>query len=146
MIFWDLHSIVHIPVSDEDPIRFYHASLRDFLMNRHRSGNLYIDGSKAHTLLLKMCFQTLAVFHGGSTRGRTAIALFYSVDHWATHYGYGHKLDPSTLDNVLEEYDLETWLPLSNSVSATAFLLWWNHFMFLRDRFHSRVSVFIYLV
>ena len=146
MIFWDLHSIVHIPVSDHSPIRFYHASLRDFLMDRHRSGNLYIDGSKAHSFLLKMCIQTLTDLHGGSTGIRTYIASQYSMDHWETHYGYGHKLDPSTFDKVLEEYDLETWLPLSNSASATAFLLWWNHFVFLRDRFHSRVSVFIYLV
>ena len=70
MIFWDLHSIVHIPFSDKNPIRFYHASLRDFLMDRHRSGNLYIDGSKAHSFLLKTYIQTLTDFYGRTTRRR----------------------------------------------------------------------------
>ena len=33
IIFWDLHSIIDIPVSDKKPIHFYHASLQDFLMD-----------------------------------------------------------------------------------------------------------------
>jgi hypothetical protein len=146
MIFWDLHSIVHIPVSDKKPIRFYHASLRDFLMDRHRSRNLYIDGSKAHSFLLNLCIQTLTDFHGGSTREKTAVALQYSMDYWVTHYNYGDKLDPGILDKVLEEYNPETWLPLDSSADAAAFISWWNDFALLRDRFHSRVSVLIYLV
>ena len=146
MIFWDLHSIVRIPVSHKSSIHFYHASLRDFLMDRHRSRNLSIDGSKAHSFLLKMCIQTLADFHGGSTWKGSSVALQYSMDHWSTHCNYGDELDPGALDKVLEEYDLERWLPLSNSASTTAFLLWWNHFVLLPDRFHSRVSVYIYLI
>ena len=145
MIFWDLHSIVHIPVSDKDPIRFHHASLRDFLMDRHRSRNLYIDGVKAQSFLLRMCIQTLADFHGGSTRERTAkVALEYSRDYWATHYNYGDKLDPGALDKVLEEYDPETWLPLDDLANILAFIPYqWNDLALLRDRLHSRVSVFI---
>ena len=144
MVFWDLHSIVHIPVSDKDPIHFYHASLRDFLMDRHRSCNLYTDGFKAHSFLLKMCIQTLTDFHGGSTPA--VVALQYSRDYWATHYNYGDKLDPGILDKVLEEYNPEILLPLDSSAHAPAFISWWNNFVLLRDRFHSRVSVFIYLV
>ena len=136
MIFWDLHSIVHIPVSDKNPIHFYHASLRDFLMNRHRSGDLYIEGSKAHSFLLKMCIQTLTDSHGGSTRERTAVALQYSRRYWVNHFYRGDKLDPGALDKVLEEYHPETW-------DVTAFLSWWNKFMLLPNRL---VSVFIYLV
>ena len=146
IIFWDLHSIVHIPVSDNDSIHFYHASLRDFLMDRHRSHNLYIDGSKAHSFLLKMCIRTLIDFHGGCTWERIAVALKYSMNYWTTHYDYGDKLDPGTLDKVLEKYDLETWLPLDSSASFDAFISWWNDFALMRGRFHSRVSVFLYLV
>jgi len=146
MIFWDLHSIVHIPVFDTSPIHFYHASLRDFLMDRHRSRNLYIDRVKAHSLLLKMCIQTLTDFHGGSARERTTGALLYSRNYWVTHYNYGDKLDPGILDKVLEEHNPETWLPLDSSSDATSFTSWWNDFALLRDRFHSRVSVFIYLI
>ena len=146
MIFWDLHSIIHIPVSDKHPIHFYHASLRDFLMDRHRSGDLYIDGFKTHSFLLKICIQTLTNFHGGSTRERTAVALQYSMSYWVIHFYGGDKLDPGALDNVLEEYHPETWLPLDSSTDNTAFLSWWNHFALLWARLHSRVSVFSYLV
>ena len=147
MVFWDLHSIVHIPVSDKDPIHFYHASLRDFLMDRHRSRNLYIDGSKAHCFLLKMCFQTLDDFHGGSTRKGTVVALKYSRHYWVTHYNHGDKLDPGALDKVLEEYNPDKWLPLDISADVTAFIsCQWNDFALLWDCLHSRVSVLIYLV
>ena len=116
-------------------------------MDRHRSRNLYIDGSKAHSFLLKMCIQTLIDFHGGCTQERTAVALKYSMNYWKTHSNdYGDKLDPGTLDKVLEEYDLETWLPLDSSASFDAFISWWNDFALMRGRFHSRVSLFLYLV
>ena len=146
LIFWDLHSIVRIPVSDKLPIHFYHASLRDFLMDRHRSRDLYIDGSKAHSFLLKLCIQTLTDFHCGFTQERTAVAWQYSRRYWVTHYNYGDNLDPGALDKVLEEYDPETWLSLAYSTTSTAFISWWNDFALLWDRVHSRVSVFIYLV
>ena len=143
IIFWDLHSIVDIPVSDNDPIRLYHASFRDFLVDRHRSHNLYIDSSQAHSFLLEMCIRTLTDFHGGCTQKRTVVALKYSTNYWVTHYDYGDKLDPGTLDRVLEKYDPETWLPLT---PFDAFISWWNGFSPMRGRLHSRVSVLIYLV
>jgi len=145
-IFWDLHSIIHIPVFDTSPIHFYHVSLWDFLMDWCRSCNLYIDGVKAHSLLLKMCIQTLTDFHGGSTWERTTGALLYSRNYWVTHYNYGDTLDPGILDKVLEEHNPETWLPLDSLSDATSFTSWWNGFALLWDRFHGRVSVFIYLV
>ena len=142
MIFWDLHSILHIPVSVKNPIYFYHASFRDFLMDRHRSGNLYIDGSKAHSLLLEMCILTLADFHDEFTQERTVVALEYSRDNWVTHYNYGDKLDPGALDEILGACNPETWLPLDSSADAIAFRLWRNNFTLLPDRFHVKVSVF----
>ncbi|EDR06986.1 uncharacterized protein LACBIDRAFT_328394 [Laccaria bicolor S238N-H82] len=129
MTFWDLHSIVHIPVSDKNPIHFYHASLRDFLMDR------------PHTLLLRMCLQTLTDFHGGSNGKRTAVALDYTKEHWLTHYICGDQLDPGPVDKVLEEYDPEILLPFKDSSdNVVGFISWWDGFRLLRDRFHSRCS------
>ena len=145
MIFWDLHSIVHIPVSHHNPIHFYHASLRDFLMDRHRSHNLHIDKFQTHCFLFKRCIEILTDFHGGSARKITANAWWYSRDYWISHFDYGVKLDPFILDKVLEVYDPGTWLPLDNSADATAFISWWNAFVLLRE-FHRRVSVFVCLV
>ena len=110
-------------------------------MDRHRSRDLYIDGSKAHSFLLKLCIQTLTDFHGGSTQERTAVALQYSRNFWVTHYNYSDKLDPGALDKVLEEYDPEMLLPLAYSTSVNALISWWNNFALLQDHLHSRVSV-----
>ena len=117
VIFWDLHSIIHIPVSDQDPIRFYHASLWDFLMDRHRSRDLYIEGSKAHSFLLRGCIQTLADSYGGSTLERTAVALPYS-GCWKIHYDFGDKLDCNGGFNPL------SWIQLLFSLWYTFHLLY----------------------
>ena len=85
IIFWDLHSIIHIPVCQKDPIYFYHASFRDFLTDRHRSGSLYVDEFKARSFLLKLCIQTLSDFYGRSTQKITPIALQYSRIAWQSH-------------------------------------------------------------
>ena len=99
-------------------------------------------GFKVHSLL-KMCFQTLTDFHAGSIRERTVIALQYSRSNLTTHYNDGHRLNPGISDEVLEEYD---WLPLNCLAEDSAFISWWNDFALLRDRFHGRVSIFVYLV
>ena len=72
-----------------------------------------------------------------------AVALPYSK-YWVTHYDYGDKLDPGSLDEVLEECDPETWLLLVSSVNVTAFTSWWNDFALLQDHLHSQVSIFVY--
>jgi NACHT domain len=52
----DLHSILHVPDSAEQgPIRILHASLGDFLFDRSRSGELFIDTERVHTELGQCC-------------------------------------------------------------------------------------------
>ena len=141
IIFWDLHSIVHVPVSHDRPINFYHASFRDFLLDRHRAGNLFVDACAVHQLLLKMCIQALSA-RSRKRRTRTNSIEQYSTQHWLTHYLRGDDLNPGFLDKILEKSNLEIWLPkLRKSDSVSDFVSWWDDFAAVRGRFHSRVSV-----
>ena len=141
VMFWDLHSIIHIPLCQMDPIYFYHASFQDFLMDRHRLGSFYIDEFKAHSFLLKLCIQTLSDFYGRSTQKITAIALQYSRTTWQSHCELdGFDLDYGFLASILGQFNLETWLPLDSSAEATAFLMWWHDFAPFQENLHVQVS------
>jgi hypothetical protein len=142
VMFWDLHSIIHIPDCQKDPIRFYHASFRDFLTDRHRSGSLYVDEVEARTFLLKLCIQTLSDFYGGSTRERTDIAVQYSRTAWQSLCELdGFDLDYDFLARVLRQFNPKTWLPLDGSAEASAFIMWWHDFAPFQENLHAQVSV-----
>jgi hypothetical protein len=49
MLLSELHSIIFVPPEDE--LRFFHASLRDFLLDRSRSKDLFLDQGAAYTKL-----------------------------------------------------------------------------------------------
>jgi hypothetical protein len=56
MILTDLHSIIYVPppgkeISEESELRFFHASLPDFLLDRSRSMDLFLDQGIAYAKL-----------------------------------------------------------------------------------------------
>jgi len=51
LLLVDLHSIIRVPESDTDEIRILHASFRDYLLDRSRSGPFFIDLSEAYAKL-----------------------------------------------------------------------------------------------
>ena len=95
--FWDLHSIIHVPASETDSIRFYHASFRDYLVDHHRSKDLYIDEHLAQSFLLTLCMRQLC----NPTRSP---AMDYSWKSWTNHYKRGDSLKPGSLDTLLENF------------------------------------------
>ncbi|KAF8799040.1 hypothetical protein BYT27DRAFT_7202813 [Phlegmacium glaucopus] len=63
IILADLHSAIFVPSPSlhspwaEPQLRIFHASLGDFLFDRSRSGDLFIDASKAHARMAEICIQ-----------------------------------------------------------------------------------------
>jgi len=51
LLLIDLHSIIRVPESGTDEVRILHASFRDYLLDRSRSGPFYIDLSEAYAKL-----------------------------------------------------------------------------------------------
>jgi len=135
LLFWDLHSIIHVPVSRSDPIHFYHASFRDFLVDRHRSGDLHINEHVAHSLLLKSCMHLLSA-DPALQRGSGG-ALIYSSKSWSSHYSRGNAIKAESLDGLLK-----TFIPLElfDSTVLTKLAYWWTTYGQVRSDWHDQVS------
>jgi len=64
----DLHSIIRVPESDTDEIRILHASFRDYLLDRSRSGPFYIELSEAYAKLAVMYIDRINLDEGTQFR------------------------------------------------------------------------------
>ena len=53
IILSDLHSAIGLPEKDDGPIRVFHASLIDFLLDHARSGDYYIDVKAAYASITR---------------------------------------------------------------------------------------------
>src|SRR2546421_6336059 len=58
----DLHSILHIPKDQAQPVRLHHPSFRDFLLDKDRCADpqLCVDEKQAHRALADYCLQLMS--------------------------------------------------------------------------------------
>lgn len=57
-LLFDLESLLTVG-GDNEEIRFFHASLSDYLFDRSRSGNFWIDAGMVYTDLAQQCLHVL---------------------------------------------------------------------------------------
>ena len=144
LLFWDLHSIIYIPDFKSDPIHFYHASFRDFLVDCRRSEHLQIDEHAAHSLLLKSCMRHLP--DASIYRSMCSIVEEYSRDCWWKHYSRGNSIKEGSLDSILQAFKPNTGcLSFSASTPRTRLIYWWSIYGRVRSYCHHQVSKFFYL-
>ena len=150
VIFWDVHSIIHIPSSRTDAITFHHASFGDFLADHKRSRHFYIDAFNAHSFLLEACVRISKEPQSTLLASRTP-ALGYSISHWSDHYIQGDGIRAAMLDNVLQEFNLTPWVDsclsscsLSSNETTMGFISLWNNIAPAREQWHRRVSYSVY--
>ena len=55
-----LHSILNVPENERDPIHLRHPSFRDFLLNKDRCGDFWVDEKQAHDTLATGCIQLMS--------------------------------------------------------------------------------------
>jgi hypothetical protein len=60
LTFNDLHAILDIPESPTRPLRLHHPSFRDFLLNKDRCGEFWVDEKEAHQILATSCIQLMS--------------------------------------------------------------------------------------
>jgi hypothetical protein len=82
-ILSDLHSIIAVPTSPADeeiPLRFYHASLGDFLLDHSRSGDeFFIDPRLGHRTIVMLIMESLPRPSGNNPgHGGDALLTFSS--------------------------------------------------------------------
>jgi hypothetical protein len=98
-----LEPILDIPEEVDEPIQPYHASLHDFLTDRDRSMNFYINPAKQHFSIMLLCLEIIA----GHTQWGT---MQREVTDYACRNLFHHfksALAPEGIDSVL------SWQPAS---------------------------------
>jgi hypothetical protein len=58
--FEDLYAILDIPEDPTRPLRLHHPSFRDFLHNKDRCGDFWVDEKEAHQILATGCIQLMS--------------------------------------------------------------------------------------
>jgi hypothetical protein len=77
------HSILTVPDNNNDPIRTYHASLRDFLTNYDRSQRHFLDPVKCHALISTRCLEVITVGLKNTMQGGQPLS--YACEAWHHH-------------------------------------------------------------
>ncbi|EAU29371.1 conserved hypothetical protein [Aspergillus terreus NIH2624] len=99
------HSVLRVPDDTETPVRLFHLSFRDFLLNPQTkdSSQFWIDGRKVHQVLITRCVNVMGQklkknmcnldgdgtlrteVHGSSIDHHLPLELQYSVRYWVYH-------------------------------------------------------------
>ncbi|TVY73353.1 Vegetative incompatibility protein HET-E-1, partial [Lachnellula suecica] len=58
--FADLHAILNIPEDPTRQLRLHHPSFRDFLLDKDRCGNFFVDEKEAHRIVATSCIQLMS--------------------------------------------------------------------------------------
>jgi hypothetical protein len=60
LTFNDLHAILDIPDDPTRQLHLHHPSFRDFLLNKDRCGDFWVDEKEAHQILVTGCIQLMS--------------------------------------------------------------------------------------
>lgn len=141
LLFWDLHSLIYLPACRTHSIRFYHASFRDYLVDRHRSEDLHTDEHAAHSLLLESCMRQLSKMPNSKRRVNNNPGLKYSTKAWFSHYSRGNSIKAGSMNELLETFKPNSHcLSLSDSTTLKRFVYWWETYGRLRSDLHDKAS------
>ncbi|KAG8216568.1 hypothetical protein J3R82DRAFT_6749 [Butyriboletus roseoflavus] len=129
-----LNSVLLASEDGTQPIQFYHASFRDFLINPHRSQKYTINPDVYHRLMAQLCFETMSnslkrdmCGIGNPARANSEVpdlaerretafdeALLYACCYWSRHLA---QLPNDGVSN-------EALLSALNRFSTTVLLCW----------------------
>lgn len=103
-----LQSVLAIPSDEEQPIRLYHPSFHDFLTNKDRAGDLYLDPAVQHGRLARACSRIIQIgwptWQTGEGVTNAHLRLFrYACTRWAYHLCRSDTSDP-TLPQYLNNF------------------------------------------
>ncbi|KAF8625279.1 hypothetical protein AX14_011647, partial [Amanita brunnescens Koide BX004] len=86
------HSILMIPANFDTEIKFYHASLRDFLIDKDRSDTLFYAPTTSHAQLLVGCLGAITgAFNNGTLAPKYALVSWYYHASWLLSMPHASK-------------------------------------------------------
>jgi hypothetical protein len=78
-----VQSIIAVPEDDEQPVRLFHTSLRDFLTTLTRSHNFFINPVTSHLSVAADCLTVMTAHHGDIIYEIRVLA--YAARWWCNH-------------------------------------------------------------
>jgi hypothetical protein len=78
-----VQSIIMVPEDDEQPVRLFHTSLRDFFTTQTRSQHLFIDPATSHLAIATHCLAVMTL-HCGDIIYEVKM-LDYAAQSWCHH-------------------------------------------------------------
>jgi hypothetical protein len=136
-----LQSVLLIPGGDDEPIRVFHTSLRDFLTSPGQSGQFFINPPAQHLSIAVDCLRVLAVQpQDGIFYGDKEV---YACLNWHHHFLEGITKGGNNLLHLLSEVPL---LDLLTDFASRSLAWWLNTFLLkgrtLVETLHSMLSNF----
>jgi hypothetical protein len=128
-----LHSVLSVPDNEEVPVRLFHLSFREFLVDRHKQGKslFWVDERGTHMMLTSCCLERMSGQSGlhqnmcnlsapgilrdeideGMVAAHLSPDLQYACRYWITHLKYGKQniIDGDTTQLFLQNYLLH-WI------------------------------------
>lgn len=116
----ELHSILDIPLptANNIPIRISHASLGDFLVDKLRSGNYFLDDVMVHEDIAQRCLPRIK----GSD-----IVVVYSIANFAFHCSRASTNSKGLRDNLMQT-NLQDWFRILHFFRLDAIYIDVTHF------------------
>lgn len=120
-------SVFAVPDAEDESIRPYHASLRDFLTDRSRAQDHFLDPQLYHVRMLADCLQLIGT--SGNSAGN-GIPLSYACQNWCYHLSSALSYHATT--SVLDTCDVDFVMMMKNMERK-----WLRHWMYgLQDEEH----------
>jgi hypothetical protein len=98
-----VQSILMIPGNDDEPVRLFHTSLRDFVMSKPRSGGFFIDPPARHLDILLDCLKLVLIPPDSDIFFRGE-ASEYACKNWCHHFDQWLILGNESHDDSLTSY------------------------------------------
>jgi hypothetical protein len=94
-------SIVMISGSDDEEIRLFHTSLRDFLVSQERAGQFYVDPARRHLAMTELCITNMTVHPQND--------IFYRKEQEYACFNWCHHFARGVIDGGDDLLNLWTW-------------------------------------
>jgi hypothetical protein len=114
-----LRSILIIPDDEQKPLQIFHVSLRDFVTDKERSGDHFLDPRIHNTSITRLCLDLILISQNSTQTDasdpststwmdRTNGALTYACHEWAFHLS--HSAPQDDIINAINKLDTSAWL------------------------------------
>ncbi|TFK31931.1 hypothetical protein BDQ12DRAFT_671495, partial [Crucibulum laeve] len=144
-ILLGLQAVLLIPEKDDDePVRLFHTSLRDYLCSEQRSAQFYINMKQSHAMLAIRCLQLIVEYSRKDDDAKYQDIAIYACKYWLHHLNQSLKnaknqdlLNDTTLNAALDGFTLQSVIYWWTTIKPDMRIL---EAILLEERFRERTT------